>query len=282
MKKVSFVCTTYRRFYCVRRILAQYAAQTYKNKELIIFNTDTENPIELGGLGIWDDVRIINNSIDYITKQPYTNRGDICRDAVTYCSGEYFMLADDDDIYLPYHIQQAVEGIEEIGKDAWKPQRSLFASGNGIEFAQNTMEASIIVKMDRIKEIGFRSDKTGYEGLSWYTVLRDKGELDEWNQNYIPSYCFNWSDPSHISGHKQSGDIDNPNNFENHKEGSKNRANEPLAPISDEELGKVYKPYYEFLKSKQNEIKEEYYFKYLTPLLIQKTAKKSVLIQYNM
>ena len=47
MKKVSFVCTSYRRYYCVRRILSQFYAQTYPNKELIIFNTDKENPYEL-------------------------------------------------------------------------------------------------------------------------------------------------------------------------------------------------------------------------------------------
>ncbi len=54
---------------------------------------------------------------------------------------------------------------------------------------------SVIVKMTRIREIGFRSDFTGYEGLSWYTKLRDEGQLDEHNKNYIPSYGFNWSDP---------------------------------------------------------------------------------------
>ena len=92
MHKVSFVCTTYRRFYCIKRILAQYKAQTYKNKQLIIFNTDTEYPIELAGLGINDDVIVINNSIDYVTKEKYTNRGDICRDAVRHADGYYFML----------------------------------------------------------------------------------------------------------------------------------------------------------------------------------------------
>ena len=267
MHKVSFVCTTYRRFYCIKRILAQYKAQTYKNKQLIIFNTDTEYPIELAGLGINDDVIVINNSIDYVTKEKYTNRGDICRDAVRHADGYYFMLGDDDDIYLPYHIQQAVDGIEENGKDAWKPQRSLFARPGHIEFAQNTMEASIIVKMDRIREIGFRSDLTGYEGLSWYTRLRDERQLDEYNPNYIPSYCFNWSDPSEVAGHKQSGDIDNPNNFDNHKEASGDMATEPLVGLSDNELYNVYKPYYEFLKSKQNEINEEHYNRYLVPLL---------------
>ena len=48
MKKVSFVCTSFRRFYCVQRIVAQYQAQTYPNKELIIFNTDTDFPYTLG------------------------------------------------------------------------------------------------------------------------------------------------------------------------------------------------------------------------------------------
>lgn len=267
MKKVSFICTSYRRFYCVRRILAQYKAQTYKNKQLIIFNTDTEYPYELASLGVDDDVIIINNSLDYVTGKPYTNRGDICRDAVTHADGDYFMLADDDDIYLPYHIQQAVEGIEEIGQDAWKPQKSLFASGNGIEFAQNTMEASIIVKMNRIREIGFRSDLTGYEGLSWYTILRDEGQLNELNPNYVPSYCFNWSDPSEIAGHKQSGDIDNPNNFENHKEASGDWAKEPLTPITEEELKEVYKPYFNFLSNNTNNLNIEYYNRYVLPQL---------------
>lgn len=267
MHKVSFICTTYRRFYCVKRILAQYNAQTYKNKELIIFNTDTEHPIELTGLGIYDDVRVINNSIDYITGQPYTNRGDICRDAVTHSNGYYFMLADDDDIYLPYHIQQAVEGIEELGTDAWKPQKSLFAAPNKIEFAQNTMEASVIVKMDRIKEIGFRNDLTGYEGLSWYSKLRDEKQLDEYNPNYVPSYCFNWGDPSEVAGHKQSGDIDNPNNFENHKNSSGDYATESLKPITDEELKEVYKPYYQFLLDNLDKINQTYYHRYVTPLL---------------
>lgn len=258
--KVSFVCTSYRRFYCVRRILAQFYAQTYPNVELIIFNTDHEYPFVL----YTKDPRVIvvNNHLDYITGQPYTNRGDICRDAVTHATGDYFMLADDDDVYLPWHIQQAVEGIREIGKDAWKPQKSLFAAPGKIELAQNTMEASVIVKMNRIREIGFRSDLTGYEGLSWYTVLRDEGQLDEYNTNYLPSYCFNWSDPVEIAGHKQSGDIDNPNNFDNHKLASGDYARGPLSPIDGEELFKFYSRYYDWLRMHRHLLNETYYTRY--------------------
>lgn len=264
MKKVSFVCTSYRRFYCVNRILSQFNAQTYPNKELIIFNTDEEYPYVMENKP--DNVTIVNNGIDYVTNVNYTNRGDICRDAVTHATGDYFMLADDDDIYLPFHLQQAVDGIEELGTDAWKPQKSMFAAPGRIELVQNTMEASVIVKMDRIREIGFRSDLTGYEGLSWYTKLRDEKQLDEWNPKFVPSYCFNWSDPSEVAGHKQSGDIDNPDNFDNHKNASLDVADSPLVGLSTDEIGKVYAPYFEFLKSKQNEFPKEQWERYCSTI----------------
>ena len=260
VKKVSFVCTTYGRFYCVKRIVAQYLAQTYPNKELIIFNTDMEHPYELGFED--DSIIIVNNNINYQTACDYENRGQICRDAVTHATGDYFMLADDDDIYLPWHLQQAVDGIEELGTDAWKPERSLFATGDRVELCMNTLEASVIVKMDRIREIGFRSDITGYEGLSWYTRLRDEKQLDEHNTKYVPSYCFNWSDPHEVAGHKQSGDINNPNNFENHKLNSMDYATEPLVPITNDELHIVYTKYYNWFKQNLDVLNNEHFEKY--------------------
>jgi hypothetical protein len=260
--KVSFVCTTYRRFYCVRRIVAMYQAQSYQNKELIIFNTDTEHPIELGFED--DSIIVVNNSKYYDTNEDYKNRGEILTDAITHATGDYFMLADDDDVYLKWHIQQAVDGITENGQDSWKPQKSLFATKNKIELSQNTMEASVIVKMYRIREIGFRTDLTGYEGLSWYSKLRDEGQLNQNNENYLPSYCFNWSDDQEIAGHKQSGDIDNPNNFNNHKEASVDYAKLNLTPIGNYKLELFYTPYLVFLMENVNQLNYAYYKKYFT------------------
>jgi uncharacterized membrane protein len=147
--------------------------------------------------------------------------------------------------------------------DAWKPEKSLFATREEIKLVQNTLEASVIVKMNRIREIGFRSDITGYEGLSWYTKLRDEGQLDENNKKYVPSYCFNWSDPTEIAGHKQSGDIDNPNNFDIHKEQSKDVAKYKLTPISREELDKEYLKYYDCIVKYRNEFDTESYKTYI-------------------
>jgi hypothetical protein len=262
MKKVSFVCTTYRRFTCVQRIVEQYYAQSYSNKELIIFNTDEEYPYSLGFED--DSIIIINNNMNYQNGFDYENRGQICRDAVTHTTGDYFMLADDDDIYLPWHMQQAVKGIEELETDAWKPEQSFFAGHNGVQMVQNTLEASVIVKMDRIREIGFRSDLTGYEGLSWYTKLRDEKQLDEHNKNYVPSYCFNWSDIAEVAGHKQSGDINNPANFENHKLASQDYAEGPLLRTG---IGNTYDKYYDYLRNNKDQFNQEYYKRYASQYL---------------
>lgn len=237
-----------------------YKSQTYPNKELIIFNTDTEHPIHLG---IRDSsITVINNAKSYATNEDYKNRGEILTDAITHATGQYFTLWDDDDLFFKWYLQQAVDGIVENGLDAWKPKKSMFATKDKIELCQNTMEASVIVKMHRIREIGFRTDLTGYEGLSWYSKLRDEGQLNENNENYLPSYCFNWSDSEEIAGHKQSGDIDNPNNFDNHKKASLDYAKDSLTAIDDYELNRLYTPYLVFLMQNVNQLNYRYYKKY--------------------
>jgi len=177
------------------------------------------------------------------------------------------MLADDDDVYLPWHLQQAVDGIEELGTDAWKPEQSFFATPNKVELCRNTLEASVIVKMNRIREIGFRDDITGYEGLSWYTKLRDEKQLNENNKNYIPSYCFNWSDQHEIAGHKQSGDINNPENFENHKKATNNIVNDLLTPLNKNELDDFYSRYFKFIKINVNLFNQVYINRYFDKYL---------------
>jgi glycosyltransferase involved in cell wall biosynthesis len=266
--KVSLICTTYRRYRCIERIIEQYLRQDYENKELIIFNTDTDNPMSLD-LEITDrSIKVINCSIDYETGLPYTNRGSICRDAVTHASGDLFMLMDDDDIYLPWYVRQAVDGILLNGKDAWKPEMSFFATPDKLELTRNTLEASVIVRMSRIREIGFRQDITGYEGLSWYTRLRDEGELDEHTKSYVPSYCFNWSDPSDMAGHKQSGDINNPDNFENHKKGSGDVSDKPLIGCGPSIMNEAYSKYFRFLLDHRSEFDSGLWDKYVSDHII--------------
>ena len=252
--KVSCVMTTYRRFNCVERSMSMFLNQDYQDKELIIFNTDIDYPLSLPSSP--NNIKIINNGIDFITGLPYTNVGAIRRDALTFASGDYYYCYDDDDIYLPWYISQGVDGIKRTGRKAWKPIKSFYKHRNGIEPAKNTLEASVIVD---IKEVNFRLE-TGSEGLGWYIPLRDSGQLDENDSNSIPAYAFNWADPIEIGGHKQSGDINNPNCFEDHKKLTVDFAKRPLEIV---DVSKEYEPFYQYFRSFPNQFNQEYLSKYV-------------------
>ena len=260
--KVSCVMCTYRRFTVLHRTIAAFLAQDYEGeKELIIYNTDEEYPLELDDSLKNKNIKIINNNIDHQTHVEYTNIGAIRRDSLNYATGSYYICWDDDDIFLPWNIRQGVDYILETGKKAFKPIRSFFARREEILLQQNTLEASIVVDINEVRD-GFHMT-TGSEHLKWYDKLKNIGELDENNTNSIPAYCFNWGDPPEMkSGHKQSGSMNAPNNFENHKEASKDFATSKLTLM---DLTETYKPYYEFFVNHKEEFNEKYYNKYFKP-----------------
>ena len=237
-----------------------FLAQDYPNKELIIYNTDVENPYTkihptnhhlsdpyesaiLSGINII----IVNQNIDSVTKEPYTNVGAIRRDALTHATGDYVVTFDDDDVFLPHFMRQGIDKIEQTGLPSFKPAYSFFYSGGNLRLVRNTMEASVVADIKKVREYGYLLE-TGKEGLGWYTKMRDNGELFENDDDCIPSYCFDWNtnfDNSFI--HRQSGDIDNPDNFNNHKAASKDIADKPLKIYSEDEMKRVYADYFLYL-----------------------------------
>jgi glycosyltransferase involved in cell wall biosynthesis len=245
--KVSAVCCTYGRFKCVERAMNCFLAQDYPNKELIIYNTDTDSPYDVSQST--HSITIVNRSIDSITNEPYTNVGAIRRDALMFATGDYVVTFDDDDIFLPHFMSQAINRMAETGLPSFKPEKSFFYSGGNLRLVMNTLEASVVASIDLVRKYGYLLE-TGKEGLSWYTQMRDNKELDEHDTNYIPSYCFNWNDGQEMNApHKQSGDIDNPNNFKNHKEASKDTVDgRKLQVYSEEQLNEVFKPYFDFIR----------------------------------
>jgi len=247
---ISAVMCTYGRFKCVERALNCFLAQTHQGqKELIIFNTDEDFPYkQVRDLDPNTSVKVINNGHDYLTGLPYTNVGAIRRDALTHATGNYVVTWDDDDIFLPFFMEQALDRMRETGLPSFKPSSSFFADSRGIHLVRNTMEASVIADINKVREYGYLLE-TGSEGLGWYTKMRDNKELDENDDYYIPSYCFNWSDGEEMSaGHKQSGDINNPDNFSNHKNASKDNATGPLEIWTQDRLDNLFERYYQYIK----------------------------------
>jgi len=253
LPSVSCVMTTYGRTTCVENSIKMFIDQDYEGvKELIIYNTDVEYPFTLGESlqPFAQIIKIINNNTDKVTGLPYTNVGAIRRDALDEASYELYICWDDDDIFLPFNIRQCVNGLLKSGKRAWKPKHSFFWGAGEPEYAENVMEASVIVYTEEIRKRGFRQE-TGSEHCGWYQEVVDEGKFFT-DSNSIPSYCFNWSRSTGPSDHKQSGDINNVNNFQNHKERSTDHATKPLELPDQVKLDRVYERLYKVLRSKKS------------------------------
>jgi glycosyltransferase involved in cell wall biosynthesis len=264
LPKVSAVMCTYRRFKCVERAVNCFLAQDYNGeKELIIYSTDVEHPY--GEFKGSTQIKVVNNNIDSITNEPYTNVGAIRRDALTHATGDYVITWDDDDVWLPFFMRQGIDKILASGIPSYKPEKSFFYSGDNLRLVKNTLEASVIADIHKVREYGFLLE-TGKEGLGWYTKMRDNRELDENDSYYLPSYCFNWQDGAIMgAGHKQSGDIDNPDNFSNHKKASTDFCEGDIAIWGSTQLDVLFDVYFNFILNKDQNFDIALIEKYLVP-----------------
>lgn len=267
--KVSCIMNTYRRFTCVNRSIKFFLNQDADiEKELIIYNTDTEYPMELDDSLLNKNITVINNNTDSLTNQPYTNIGSIRRDSLQYANGTHYICWDDDDIFLPWHIRQCVDGFNDHPDIwSWKPFTSMFWKGNKeLELAWNSMEASILIDLEKLKEVGFDNHQGGGEHLHWMFEF-NKAKKFYVEKESVPSYCFNWSDQGEMRGHKQSGTIDRQDNFEYHKANTKDYAKSKLTGNTD--VSDIYKEHIAVIKNNIGKtvhgnyvIKESLYQKY--------------------
>lgn len=269
MKKVSCVMTTYRRFTCVERSIAMFLAQDYPDTELIIYNTDTKYPLALDDTfdSIGESkIKVINNNIDFETKQPYTSIGAIRRDAFRFASGDGYITWDDDDIFFPWNIRQCVDGIIKTNKSAWKPQKSFIKhSGHNPELYFNNLEASILVKTSAIHQFGFDLTKSGAEHLGWLDRLTKENDITI-DEDSIPGYCFYWSDEPEVGGHKQSNmaEFVREDNFERHKLYTTDYAKRTLTRKNITEYTEVFQPFI-FTLNGYKETKSYLYDSYILP-----------------
>ena len=223
---VRCICRTYGRHTSMDRTLAFWLAQDYQKRELVILNT-APVPLtlsaDLSGRG---DIRIYNQQNYSKTGKPYTNVGHVSEDAVRLARGDIFVLWEDDDLMLPNHLTNGVKGLLGCGKLGWKPARSWFTrdGGSNFEWARNAMEASAFVHIEAIRRLGFRPE-SGPENLAWMDGLKAEGQFVE-DEKAKSTYVYCWGDP--IAAHKQSGDMMNANNFENHKRASTDFGRVPL------------------------------------------------------
>lgn len=246
--KVCAILATCGRHTLLERSVRFFLDQDYQGEhELLIFNNSSV-PVTLDGMSIdLDDmdlktINVINSCRSYGTGKPYENLGEIYRDALQHVpiDADVVIHWDDDDIFLPNHITAGVEGLKTAiagNKKAYKPARSYYRHPGGLQLMSNTLEPSIFVTADHIREYGY-FESTSDQHLKWVNPLVYGNEIlvDEIGS---PTLIYNWGDTD-IPTFKTSGNAGDINNFQNYRNFSQDHGDRIVTPWSKDKVQKYY------------------------------------------
>ncbi len=244
LPKVLALCCTYGRHTCLERLVRTFIDQDYKGEHtlLIYNNSPVEQNLDRINLPENKKILLINNSKDFSTGESYSSTGAVFRDAITFIPEDHEITAitDDDDIYLPEHITEGVKGInkaKKLGKKVYKPYYSYFKTSSGISLAHNNMEPSSFILSDYLKDKGFKPSAVDYHD-GWLQDAKDN-QLLYVEPTGKPTFIYDWSEELKV--HKISGDLHNPENFNNHLKYSADHGDRLITPWDSYKIKKYYK-----------------------------------------
>lgn len=230
--KVIAIMATCGRHLCSERSLSLFLNQTYDNKHLLIYQNSEIHQVLDKSVDA-NLVTLVNNSKNLKTGEKYSNLGQIYNDALNYIGdSDVIIFWDDDDLFLPNHIEEGVNGLlkarlrSDRPYEAYKPAQSYYRHRNGIDLVVNTLEPSIFTTADHIKAYGF-SETTTAQHLHWLQPLIDTGRILA-DPEGVPTMFYNWGDE--FPTYKTSGD-GSQNNFKNYRTFSQDHGDGIISPI---------------------------------------------------
>lgn len=243
---LTLLCAFHGRHQKVERIIRCFINQDYTGEiELLLYNNssvpqmldyDQITPL----LSDNKNIRLINNHIDLQTKESYTNVGDIFRDALTFVDKDTTVVNhfDSDDIFLPNHAYEGMFWMN-FWEDykAYKPYYSYYLYGKDkIELSHNTMEPSIFVDYQYLKEKGYLRENASYN-QGWELPLKAENKIVV-DKDGKPTFIYDWSEGH--GTHKISGLGDTTDNFTAHREYEQDFGDGILSACSPEIVEKYY------------------------------------------
>jgi len=235
--KVCAITATKNRHFCIERSVRFFLEQTYSDCIQLIYNNSCIEQ-SLNPSVPSDKVILINNCISKDTGQKYTNLGEIYKDILTYIPEDVDVITfwDDDDIFLPNHIEEGVKGLIKGNKTAYKPEKSFYRSNSGVSKVSNTLEPSMFIYKSHIIEHGFHQN-TSDQHMKWVVPLLQNNEIFI-DKDGISTLCYNWGD--NFFAWKTSGDPNNPENFNNYEKYSEDIGDQVISPLSKREVAPYY------------------------------------------
>lgn len=192
-----------------------FLKQTYPNKKLIIINT---HPSPVFFERAYDNIEVHNI-------KPLSHLSNVYRYGLDLIKSEYFCIWDDDDLFMPWHIEDRVDfAMKNPQYDAIGHTHCFVSFNNKIrELAQNMFVAQYLYKNN-----GIRPDT---DISCWDVSWHDK----KWNRHQFalptrPSYIYRWATgEGHISGEASEAG-QHKNYLKNIEEKSKVKFDFPWVP----------------------------------------------------
>ena len=229
---------THGRYQCLQRNLKCFLDQVFDG-EAVMFICNSGAPLRLPA----DFVLPVNKKIyiDNCALMDFQSVGEKYTHALKLAKHLFPQIKivcsqDDDDIFLPNHLQQGYTKLMEFSDThaAYKPQFSYYRYRNGehvnIKQMENTFEPSIFVTASWLEEYGYAPVSIKYH-QQWLDPLIEAGKIyvDPAGESTL---IYNWGDS--WGTYKMSGNPnDNYQNFLAHKRNSIDMGTGILYPALD-------------------------------------------------
>ena len=251
-RRITCICATCGRHTLMERSLRFFMNQRFDtdiDAKLLIFN-NSKVRLELDDLSRMDEnhlnanqfIHLVNQHIDSETNEPYKTLGGIYNDALKHVDTNTDIVVhwDDDDIFLPSHIQEGFNGIARAkthGKIAYKPAQSYYRHPDGQELMVNVLEPSIFVPYQHLLNFGYSLETTA-QHHQWLNPLLESNSLFV-DPEGKPTLVYNWGDID-IPTFKTSGDPNNKYNFRNYRSFSQDHGDKLLTPWPKAKVQEYY------------------------------------------
>lgn len=209
---ISCICATYGRPSHLEEAIACFLNQTYPNKELIILNSLPDQELRFDH----PQVKIIN-----LSRRPAT-LGECRNMAIQQCSGEWLVTWDDDDIYLPNHLQNFAAALDS--GDGWvRLTKQFYCEAWKIKkIVDGTFNVVAIAKRAWLAVGGYNSQNSGEDRQFCGKVTARFSGKEVHVQNDAISFLYGWDNEAyHISakGDDQEGQKTGAQRVEEHVAG---------------------------------------------------------------
>ncbi len=205
LPEVTCLCPTYGRFEKLRDAVACFLLQTYTPRRLLILNDALER-IDLGRNDLGELVCVWSS-------RPYERRFDtlgykrqwMLRGAETPLVAHW----DDDDLYLPWHLEMLVGALWDADVDCVKPRSAWWGVGprgswESRSIHHNVFEGQMLFRRQAALDLGGYPPKDSGQARDLLRKFKKAGRLHTWNPPpERVSYVYRWSDGAdHVSARK--------------------------------------------------------------------------------